>query len=371
MWNNTFKVSPSIGMQAYEDSLPNVNRVGPILSLVLNALSTEAGANRIPPHAIDFTLVNLYYAPNNDSVGYLSVPPLFEGQDTGLVFTFALTPIDRNKFKWPREAQALRGRGLMIWGSGKHKFCSVIVAKTELAKIQATALLTPTLRTIYNIVGAGSKNLMRYGTDLVVEPDPQYFHIFERRSKATSNINQLVDNIRYAEWVLCYDFWHSHSYLFDSVRGTLPQNFALYWTLCLDDSVYRLRMERGARDRVESALQSCWASGYGLFSVMLKNNVVPTKMPPEVVAFMVKLRAVNGDPIDETSYAEYEHSILVYISKIVGNCADNKTLGEGLLTAMSKVTADEMATAMVSGITSAQSVRTVLQLIEAAANARS
>lgn len=370
MWNNTFKTSPSAGIQSYEDSLPNIDRVGPILGSVLTTLTKENGASMLPAHAIDFSLVNLYYAPTNDSVGYLGVPPLFEGQDTGLVFTFALTALDRKKFKWPKAAQPTRGRGLMVWGSGKHKFCSVIISRTDLGKWQASALLTPILRTLYNIVGAASKNLMRFGTELVVDPAPQYFHIFERRSKSATNLNLLVDSVRYSEWILCHYFWRDHSYLLDVKNGALPQNFALYWTLCLDDTVYRLGMDQGARDRVESMLNSYWSAGCALFNVILNSNALPTKLPPELVAFIVKVRAVNGDPINETSYAEYEHSVLVYLSKILSNCADSPAIGLGLKAALSEVSNGDLVTAMVSGITSAQRVRTVLQLIEAAASAR-
>lgn len=371
MWNNTFKTAPSAGVQAYEDSLPNIDRIGPILGSVLKALTKESGASMLPTHAIDFTLVNLYHAPTNDSVGYLGVPPVFSGQDTGLVFTFALTSIDRKKFKWPSDAQATRGRGLMLWGNGKHKFCSVVISRTELAKNQSTALLTPMLRTIYNIVGAASKNLMRFGTELVVDLDPQYFHIFERRSKAASNLTLLLDSVRYSEWVLCYYFWRDHSYLLDVNGDTLPPNFALYWTLCLDDTVYRLGMYRGARDKVESILSSYWAAGYALLKSVVASNALPTKLPPELVAFIVKVRSLNGDPINETSYAEYEHAVLVYLSKLAANCADNTVLGEGLRDALEAQTGSGFAAAMVSGITSAQRVRTVLQLIEAAAIARS
>ena len=97
MWKTTFKVSPSSGLSLFEDSLPNIAVVSPILSQVLRLLSDTAGSSMLSVYANDFTLINMHYTPNNISLGYVEHAPDIVQQDAGLAFTFALKPVGARK----------------------------------------------------------------------------------------------------------------------------------------------------------------------------------------------------------------------------------------------------------------------------------
>lgn len=367
MWKTTFKTAPSAGISMFEDSISGVDRVTAILASVLNTLKSSSASSFLAPYAVDFTLINMYYAPNDISLGYIEEAPQVVSQDSGIAFTFALRPIKaKTKFKWP-EIDDSRGRTFMLWGDAKVKFLTVFVPRTELAKSQATTLLEPVLRVVYNVVGAATKNFLRNGMVLDSECDPQYFHIYARRASAATSLNQIVDSLPVSEWIMAPKVWSDFSYLI--WQRQLPAMFPLYWCLYLDDDVYRFGIGDRARKLIESSVVQFLAPAFQLLQASIKGLLAPTRPAPEIVALVARLRAVQGVPIDEARYAEAERYVTMYLVRVVSGCANNPTLHVGLLQAMASLRSQEAAECLVQGLVTLPNMKTVLQLLEAAYNA--
>lgn len=367
MWKTTFKTSPSAGMSFFEDGISGVDRVGPILGSVLNTLKSSAAGSLLAPFAIDFTLINMFYAPNQISLGYIEDAPQVVSQDAGLAFTFALKPVKaKNKFTWPK-AEDSRGRGLVLWGDSRTRFATVFVPRTELAKSQATTLLEPVLRVIYNVVGAATKNLLRNGMVLESECDPQYFHIYSKRAYAATTLSQIVDNVPVSEWPMIPKVWSEYSYLI--WQKQLPPMFPLYWSLYLDDDVYRFGVGDRARALIETSVTQFLAPAFAMLQIAIKNLAAPIKPAPELVALITRMRAVQGVPIDEKRYAESERFVTMYLMRVIAGCANTPSLQKGLLDITGQMRNQEAAECLVQGLVTLPAMKTTLQLIEAAYNA--
>lgn len=366
MWNTTFKTAPSAGISMFGDNLSGVDRIGPVLSSVIHTLTANAASSLLSVYANDFTLINMFYAPNNISLGYIEVAPTIVDQDAGIAFTFALKPIkDKKKFKWPA-VQDSRGRGLVIWGDSRTRYATVFVPKTELAKSQALMLLEPVLRTLYNVIGAATKNLMRNGRVSETECDPQYFHIYAKRG-VVSSFEHMVDNVPISEWILCPRFWEAHSYMV--WQKQLPALFPLYWCLYLDDEVYRLGMPDKPRALIESSCSAFIAPAFVMLQAAIATLTAPIKPAPELVALVARIRAHQGMPIDEARYAEAERYVTLYLVRVIAGCANTPSVREGLLSTMNSIRSSDAANCLVQGLVSTPSLKTVMQLLEAAFNA--
>lgn len=367
MWKTTFKTAPSAGMSFFQDNISGVDRVGPILGAVLTTLKSSAAGSLLAPFAIDFTLINMFYAPNQISLGYIEDAPPFVTQDAGIAFTFALKPIKgKSKFTWPTLEDS-RGRGLVIWGDSRTKFATVYVPRTELAKTQATTLLEPVLRVLYNIVGAATKNLLRNGMVLETECDPQYFHVYANRAYAATTLSQIVDNVPVSEWIMVPKVWAEYSYLI--WQRDLPIMFPLYWSLYLDDDVYRFGIGDRARALIESSVTQFLAPAVALLAVAVKNLAAPIRPAPELVALITRMRAVQGVPIDEKRYAESERYVTLFLVRVIAGCANTPSLQQGLLDTIAQMRNVEAAECLTQGLVTLPAMKTLLQLIEAAYNA--
>lgn len=367
MWKTTFKVSPSSGLSLFEDSLPNIAVVSPILAQVLRLLSDTAGSSLLSVYANDFTLINMHYAPNNISLGYVEHAPDIVQQDAGLAFTFALKPVGaRKKFKYPdSQSRISRGRGMYVWGSTRTTLCTVLISRSELSKMQALALLEPTLRAVYNVVGAATRNLFKVSGGVAVpeETQPSYFHMIQRGVPAVGSFGELVDKVAVKDWIYCPKFWSDYGYLF---TGNLPRHFPLYWALFLDDNVYRFKIDAVARSALEAAYADYLAPAFGYLQGALKLGVVPMTPPPELVALVVRIRASQGVPVEEDRYSEFERYVSMYMLRLIQGASKNPAVRNEILTALSRVPNNEAARCVVGGLIAANNdLITAVQLIEA------
>ena len=359
MWRETFKAAPSIGMSLVESEVSFADKCGPILEIVLGLLNSSPF---IPAYKVDFTLVNMKYAPNNISIGYLPDAPKFLDADTGLVFTFALSPVKR-KTQWPKWDGNTFNRSIAIWGQ-RDKFCSVFVNRTELTKLGASALLLPQLRLIYNVVGAATRNYMNFGCSLTIPADDQYFHVYRKHGRINT-LAQLVDNVPVYEWIYCPAFWSEFSFMLFTKR--LPQNFAAYWILYADTDVYRYGMTNDARTLIEDTLVQYLRPAAAYLQSVLRSGDVPLKPPMPLVSLVALIARATGNPFDEGRYAEHERKAFETLNAVVFS-GDNVVMLDGLRAALDKAM-QSLVLCLVSG-TSNLPTTTFLQLFESSRNAR-
>lgn len=359
MWRETFRQAPSIGMSMVESEVSSADRCGPILEIVLSLLNSSPF---VAAHAVDFTLVNMKYAPNNISLGYLPEAPKFLDADTGLVFTFALSQVKR-KTLWPKWDGVTYNRQIVMWGSNRQKFCSVFVNRTDLSKMGASALLLPQLRLIYNVVGAATRNFVNFGCSLTIPADDQYFHVYRKHGRVNT-LNQLIDNVPIYEWVYCPVFWSECSYMLFTKK--LPANFGAYWILYADTDVYRYGMTNEARALIEDTMIQYLRPAVAYLQSVLRSGDVPLKPPMPLVALLSLIARASGNPFDEGRYAEHERKAFELLTKVVF-CGDNIALLDGLRQATDKA-ATALVPCLVSGSTNLP-VTTFMQLFESARNA--
>lgn len=358
MWRETFRQAPSTGMSLVESEVSFADRCGPILGLVLDLLKSSPF---IATFKQDFTLVNMKYAPNNISLGYIETSPKFLDADTGLVFTFALSPCKR-KTVWPSWDGVTYNRSIVIWGQ-RQKFCSVFINRTDLTKLGANALLLPQLRLIYNVVGAATRNYANFGCSLDIPADDQYFHIYRKHGRINT-LQQLVDNVPIYEWVYCPVFWSEYSFML--FTKTLPANFGAYWTLYADSDVYRYGMTNDARNLIENTLIQYLRPAIAYLQSVLRSGDVPLKPPMPLVALLALIARSTGNPFDEGRYAEHERKAFELLNKAVFSGNNELMLG-GLRTALDNAAAG-LVPCLVSG-TSNLLTTTFLQLFESSRNA--
>ena len=334
-----FKTSPSAGLHNMNSNITGTQTIGAITALVLKRISDQ----RLYPHAIDFSLISLWYGPTKTALGFL--PQSLE--DSGLVLMFALNSVDlKTKVPAP-QGSALRN--VVITG-GRKKFCSLYISATELANC-GPLLLGPQLNLLYNLVGATTKNLM-LSRELEPAVRPDDYHMVARHAQVTQ-FAQLCDHLAIGNWVYSKFWWQEFSYM---MYRSLPQDFAGYWTAYLSD-VYLLALPTPQRTMISDVLMHSYRAGMQMWCALVKANDVPTVMPFNLTTFCLALMRFQGNPAEEARWSEYERAAQQFLTTVVEATSQSPELRTAIGCSLAPV-----PEAMVYGVTN-NDVATFVQLV--------